>query len=77
MVATFEERAVNAERSYDTLRNFLIDRSSPDTELDGRLMTREAFPRYPNFLLRLVRLADTHGTPGGRHCIGQKSLDYV
>jgi hypothetical protein len=31
MVATFEERAVNAERSSDTLRNLLIDRSSPWT----------------------------------------------
>jgi hypothetical protein len=36
MVATFEERAINAERNSDTLRNFLIDLGSPDADLESR-----------------------------------------
>lgn len=36
MVATFEERATNAERNSDTLRNFLVDLSSRDTELGSQ-----------------------------------------
>jgi hypothetical protein len=35
MVARFEERATHAERNSETLRNFLVDLSSPDTEMDS------------------------------------------
>jgi hypothetical protein len=35
MSEMFEERAAAAERNSDTLRNFLIDLSSPEVELES------------------------------------------